>query len=172
MVKIKSQVLTLLFVFCILLTGCVAHSQQAPSTVVPSEIATPIQSKQELVKAVLAEAKIAEQYDRYLSSSVDLALNPETAKNAKFVAWMEALVVREAGWKYIEAKYVAQLEARFSEIELRKLLDLAKQPLIKKLLQAEIEAYADATGERRRLLSKFWDNYNLGLFSPPPEVLK
>jgi hypothetical protein len=172
MVKIKSRILKLLFVFFILLTGCVVNSQPAPSAKVPSEIAAPIQSQQELARAVLSEAGIAKQYDLYLGNGIDLALNPETARNPKFVAWMEALLVREAGWKYIESKYVAKLEATFSEAELRELLDLAKRPLMKKLLQAEIASYINATGERRRLLSKLWDDYNGGLFTPPPEIMQ
>lgn len=168
MVKIKSQVLTLLLVFFFFLIGCVTNAQQAPSVEVSPKMTTTIQSKQELARAVLSEAKIAEQYDVYLGNVTDMAFAPEMAKDTKFSAWMQALLVREAGWKYIEAKYVAKLEASFSETELRKLLDLAKQPLMKKLLQTEIEAYSDAGEERRRLLSRLLDNYNSGRFAPPP----
>ncbi|GET42563.1 No_hits_found [Microseira wollei NIES-4236] len=88
------------------------------------------------------------------------------------MAWMQALLEQQAGWKYVESKYVAQLEANFSETELRELLNLAKQPSMKKLLQFEIEAYLNTVGERRELLFKVWDDYNSGVFNPPPEVLR
>jgi arsenate reductase-like glutaredoxin family protein len=166
MLKIKLWISTLLLVFFISVSGCAANSQQAPSAT-----ATTIQSHQELAKVVLSEVGIAAQYDLHLGNSIDLALNPAAARNAKFVAWLQAQVVQKAGWKYAEAKYVTQLQASFSEQELKQLLTLAKQPLMKKLLRAESQAYADATSERRRLLDKFWNDYNSGLLNPPPEVL-
>ncbi|MFB2978630.1 hypothetical protein [Microseira sp. BLCC-F43] len=86
------------------------------------------------------------------------------------MAWMQSLLEREAGWKYVEAKYISQLEANFSETELKELLDLAKHPLMKKLLQSEIQAYTNTTGERRELLFKVWDGYNRGAFPLPPDV--
>lgn len=171
MVKIEPRFLMLLLVFCILLIGCVANSQQTSSEEVRSEMVTTLKSKQDLARAVLSEAGTPKRYDLYLSNSVDISVNPETAKNDKFMAWIQALFVQEAGWNYIEAKYVAQLEANFSETELRELLDLAKKPLIRRLLQAEIESYAESARERRGLLFKLWDKYNSGMFIPPPEVL-
>ncbi|HAZ45217.1 MAG TPA: hypothetical protein DDW76_37705 [Cyanobacteria bacterium UBA11369] len=170
MAKFKLCFLNIFLVFCILLAGCVDNNQRAFYKQVYSEMAATSTAKQELAKAVLLEAEIGNKYDLYLGNSIDMAVAPETEKKAKFVAWMQALLVREAGWKYVEGKYIDQLEANFSETELKELLNLAKQPLMKKLRQAEIQAYINTTGERRELLFKVWDGFNSGVFNPPPDV--
>ncbi|MBW4615740.1 MAG: hypothetical protein KME21_21165 [Desmonostoc vinosum HA7617-LM4] len=167
MVKIK-PFLMLLLVFCILLVGCLANSQQTSSREIRPEMVTTTKSKADLAIAVLSETGISKRYDLYLGNSVEIAVPP--TRNNKFMDWMQALFVREAGWNYIEAKYVAQLEETFSETELRELLALAKQSLIRRLVQAEIEAYSASAEKRRRLLSTLWDKYNSGVFNPPPEV--
>lgn len=172
MIKFKSRVLTLLLVFCISLIGCVVNSQQISSKEVGSEMVAMADSKQVLARDVLSEIGMPERYNLYLGNSVDIALSPETASNNKFIAWMQSLFVEEAGWSHIEDQYITQLSANFSETELRELLDLAKQPLMKKFLQTEIEAYANSSEERRNLLVQLWNNYNNGMFSPPPEVLQ
>jgi hypothetical protein len=64
------------------------------------------------------------------------------------------------------------MEASFSEKELRELMTISEKPIMKKLLQAEIISYTEATLERHRLLSKLWDKYNGGFFIPPPDVLQ
>jgi hypothetical protein len=172
MVRLKLRFLSLLLIVFVLFTGCVANSQQAISiTTKVAEVKSP-PSKQALARAVLAEAGMANQYDLYLGNSLDLAVPSETAKNAKFMAWMQNLLVQEAGWNYVESQYIGQLEANFSEQELKDLLNFAKQPLLQKLLQAEMQAYTDTAEERRKLLSKLWDDYNSGRFNPPPEVLQ
>lgn len=43
---------------------------------------------------------------------------------------------------------------------------------MKKLLQAEVQAYADASEERRKLLEKVWLDYNSGKIIPPQDVLR
>lgn len=172
MVKIESWFFTLLLVFCILLTGYVANGHQELLAKESSDISSSIQNKLKLARTVLLEAGIDKKYDLYLGNGIDLALNPEASKKPKFVAWMEGVLVREAGWKFIEDKYLTQMEAIFSEKELRELMTIAEKPIMKKLLQAEIISYADATLERRRLLSRLWDKYNGGFFIPPPDVLQ
>jgi hypothetical protein len=85
---------------------------------------------------------------------------------------MQSVLVREAGWAKIEDKYIARLETSFSESELKELLNLSERPLVKKLLQDEIQAYTDVSEERRKLLFKVWDDYNSGIINPPSELLK
>jgi hypothetical protein len=172
MVKIESWIFTLLLVFCILLTGYVANSQQEFSKTGYTERLSSTQTKFKLARTVLSEAGIDKKYNLYLGNGIDLALNPETSKKPKFVKWMEGVLVREAGWKFIEDKYLTQMEVSFSEKELRELINIAEKPIMKKLLQTEILSYADATVERRRLLSQLWDKYNGGFFIAPPEVLQ
>jgi hypothetical protein len=191
MIKVESRILAFLLMLGIALAGCIANFQQTLSAKAASAQASPRQSqpvqsqpapakpaqprpdlaKQELARAILSEAGIAKQYNLHLGVGIDMALSPETAKKTKFVAWLESLLVREAGWKYAENTYAAQLVANFSDAELQELLSLVKQPLLKKLAQTEMKSYKAATEERRRLLSNLWDNYTRGLFVPPPDAM-
>ncbi len=171
MIKIKPFWL-LLFVFCAFAVGCLANLNQASSVAVSTAIVAADQSKQDLVIAVLSEAGIAKQYDLYLGNSVDIVVPLETTSNDKFMAWLQALCVREAGWDSIAAQYIDQLEKDFSETELRELLALTQQSLVARLVQSEMEAYAASAAERRRLLAVLWENYNSGVFTPPPEIFQ
>jgi hypothetical protein len=81
-------------------------------------------------------------------------------------------LARVAGWKYVESQYVARLESNFSEMELQELLDLAKRPLMKKLLRTEIQAYEETGEKRARLLWKAWDDYNSGKINVPSNLLR
>jgi hypothetical protein len=65
-----------------------------------------------------------------------------------------------------------RLEADFSETELQELLNLSKQPLMKKLLKAEVQAYSEVGKERRKLLFQIWDDYNSGKIEAPKDILK
>lgn len=169
MVKIEQLFSKFLLAFCIFLAACSANSQPEPSKEVQSEIVNTAESKQKLAKYVLSEIGIAEQYDLYLGNIVE-AVSPST--NPKFNTWLQGVFVREAGWKHVESKYIAVLEANFSEAELKQLLTLSKQPVMKKLRQAEVQAYTDASEERRKLLEKVWYDYNSGKINIPPEVLQ
>ncbi len=155
---------------CTILAACTANSQPDPSKPSPA-IGNVVQSKQELARAVLSEIGIAQQYDRYLGNIVDITVAPANYK-PKFHTWMQGVLAREAGWKHAESKYLTRLEATFSEAELQELLTLAKQPLMKKLMQAEVQAYGDAAPERRKRLDKVWNDYNSGRIQMPPEILK
>ncbi|MEX0271904.1 DUF2059 domain-containing protein [Leptolyngbyaceae cyanobacterium UHCC 1019] len=158
-----------LLVVCIGLAACTANSQPEPFQQ-SSAIGNTVQSKSELARAVLSEIGIAQHYDLYLGNSVDITVAPFT--RPKFHAWLQGILAQQAGWKYAESKYIVRLEATFSEAELKELLTLAKQPVMKKLLQAEVQAYVDAAPERRKLLQKVWNDYNSGRIQMPPEVLK
>lgn len=171
MIKLKS-LLVLLLLFCLLVVSCVTHSQQASLGETHPDMVITAKAKEDLVMAVLSEAKTPNRYDLYLGNSIDIALPPETTSNVRFMNWIQALFAKEAGWSHIEDQYTTQLKEKFSEAELRELLNLVKQPLVKRLVQAEIEAYSASAKERRRLLSKLWDNYNRGMFKPPSETLQ
>jgi hypothetical protein len=144
-----------LLVSCLLLVGCTAN---------------PTKSKQELAKELLAEIGIAQKYDMHFASIIDMAVAP--ASKPKFDAWLQGVLVQGAGWKHAEAKYIARLEADFSEAELQELLNLSKQPLMKKLLQSEVLAYGDVGKERRKLLFQVWDDYNSGKIEAPKDILR
>jgi hypothetical protein len=163
MIKLSFRVLAALFVSCVLFISCAANSQQIA--------APPLQTKRELAKAVLAEAGIAQRYDLYLGNSIDMAMASPAPSNLNLMAWLKSLVAKEAGWKFAEPTYVTQLEANFSAPELKELLALAKQPLMKKLLQVDFDAYVAAGGERRKQFFQVWDGYNSGQFNVPAEVL-
>jgi hypothetical protein len=165
MFQTKKSYLKLALILFALLTACVANSQQSLPTKVNSETL----SKHELAKEVLTSTGVAEKYNLYLGNSLDISL-PST--KPKFRQWMQEVLVREAGWVKIEDKYIARLEASFSESELKELLNLSKRPLVRKLLQNEIQAYVDVSEERQKLLFKVWDDYNSGIINPPSELLK
>jgi hypothetical protein len=145
----------LLLVSCLFLVGCTA---------------TPAKSKQELAREILTEIGIAQKYDMHFASIIDMTVAP--AFKPKFDAWLQGILVQGAGWKHVEAQYIARLEADFSEAEPQELLNLSKQPLMKKLLQAEVGAYADVGKERRKLLFQIWDDYNSGKIEAPKDILK
>ncbi|UBF27905.1 DUF2059 domain-containing protein [Kovacikia minuta CCNUW1] len=153
-----------------MLTTCAATSQQKTSKEVSENPVTKIQSRRELAREVLRETGISQKYNLYLGNSVDLGL-PFSTRNSKYREWLQAVLAREAGWAKIEDKYIARLEADFSESELKELLNLSRQPLMKRLLQNEMQAYVDSSEERRKLLSQVWDDYNSGKINPPPEVM-
>lgn len=162
MIKLNFRWLAALFVSCVLFISCAANSQNIAEP--------PIQTQRELAKAVLAEAGIDQRYDLYLGNSIDMAMFSPEPRNLKLMAWLKSLVAKEAGWKFAETTYVTQLEANFSAPELKELLALAKQPLMKKLLQADLDAYVAAGGERRKRFFQVWDDYNYGKFDIPAEV--
>jgi hypothetical protein len=160
---------------CFSLAACTASSQQVTqveaSKEARSEVVAATKSKQELAREVLAEIGIAQRYDLHFMGIADMSVGPLTSKS-KFYAWLHQLMVQGAGWKHAEAKYIARLESDFSEAELQELLSLAKQPLLKKLLKAEFQAYEEVTPERRKLLLQVWDDYNSGKINVPPDILK
>ncbi|MEP1079600.1 hypothetical protein NDI52_29770 [Leptolyngbya sp. PL-A3] len=167
----KSFLFVITLLVSLLVVIGTAYSQQFLSEGAKAEHSASINANQELARAVLSETGIAERYDLYLGNAMDLATSPEMARNTQFVAWLNELTVQEAGWKYVEAQYIDRLNSHFSEAELTALLELAKQPLMQKWIQFEVESYLGSVEERRRLLFLLWENYNNAVFTPPPEAL-
>jgi hypothetical protein len=173
MLKLGSWFSKLLILLCIaialFISSPATNSQEKRPKSTHSEIITTVQSKQDLARAVLLETGIAKQYDLYLDNCFDIAfLNPS---DTRLRAWLRGISTQAAGWNHVEEQYIAQLVTHFSQAELKQLLNLAKQPLMKKLLQAEIQAYIDSSVARRKLLAKVWEDYQVGAITPPTEVL-
>ena len=174
--KLKSSLISLLILPHLWLIACVSF---ASFTVIasaetsqdsPTSITVPLKSKKQLAREVLVELGIGKQYDLYFWNSVDISI--VNGSRTKFSAWLQKTLARVAGWKYVESQYVARLEANFSEMELQELLDLAKRPLMKKLLRAEIQAYEETGEKRARLLWQAWDDYNSGKINVPSNILR
>ena len=134
----------------------------------PSSNTTAIKSKKQLAQEVSIELGIGEKYDLHLKSVVDMAIGANS--KPQFRTWLHSTLTKFTGWKYVESEYGARLEANFSETELKELLELAKLPLMKKLLRAEIQAYADTSDKRLKLFQKFWEDYNSGLINEPKNL--
>ncbi|MBD2175982.1 hypothetical protein H6F42_03485 [Pseudanabaena sp. FACHB-1998] len=140
------------------------NSQQSPTSTVS------IKSKKQLARELLVELGIGKQYDLSFWNMVDFAYG--TGTRTKFSEWLQQMLAQSAGWKYVEPQYVASLEANFSEMELMELLDLAKRPLMKKLVRSQIQAYEETGEKRARLIFKVWEDYNSGKINIPPNLLK
>lgn len=169
MMKLQTILLTLLSL-CFLSMGAVVKTPAIASEDIQTEGKTLVNVSHDLAKEVLATIGIPQTYDLYLRNSIDIGITPEMAEDEALMAWFDQLFVEEAGWSYVEAIYIAQLEANFSEAELRELVELVKNPLIQRLVKTEIEAYGASTEQRRKLFFQLWENYNSGQFSPPPDT--
>jgi hypothetical protein len=154
-----------LVVCCSFLPCSIVYSQQA--TTKPPATTT---VKGKLASEVLSTLGIDRRYDLYFDHALGLLLSPGVS--SKFQAWMTEMLAREAGWNKTQSQYIAKLEANFSEPELRDLLKLAQQPVMKKLLRVEIQVYTETSPQRRRLLERVWSDYSEGKIAPPDDVLK
>lgn len=125
-----------------------------------TEQLTVTKTKKQLAREVIAELGIGKQYDLYFWNSVDIVRG--SGNRNKFGSWLQKLFARVSGWQYVESDYVSVLDSNFSETELQELLKLAKNPLMKKLLMSEIQAYEQTGNKRAQLLWKAWDDYNSG----------
>ena len=146
----------------------VAYAETSSDLRSPSSNTTATKSKKQLTQEVLVELGIGEKYDLHLKSVVDMAIGANS--KPQFRTWLHSTLTKFTGWKYVEFEYGARLEANFSETELKELLELAKLPLMKKLLRAEIQAYADTSDKRLKLFQKFWEDYNSGLINEPKNL--
>lgn len=169
MFKTRLHTLRFLLVACIFIAACSANAQKETLKPTRLEPSATTQSKEKLVREVLIELEIAQQYDLYLNSSIDMAI-PASKGTDRWREWLQGVVKEEAGWEYIEDQYISQLKSDFSADELAELVNLAKHPLMKKLLQTNMKAYMNAAPKRRKLLGKVWSDYNSGKISPPPGV--
>ena len=77
------------------------------------------------------------------------------------------MFAQEIGWKHFKDAYTARLEADFSEDELKELLKLSKQPLMRKLLQSEVKTYIDTSKQRFKMGFELWNSYNDGKINLP-----
>ena len=148
----------------------IAYAEKSQDPKILAETTAYMGTKNKLVRELLIELEIGKQYDLFFWNSVDIATG--YGERTKFSAWLQKTLAQVAGWKYVELKYAARLEADFSEAELKELLELAKRPLIKKLLQSEIQAYEETGGIRARLLYKAWDDYNSSKIDIPQDLFK
>lgn len=171
MIRIKVWLFRLLLSACVFLAACALNSQPAPLTAGQSGVVAAAKAPQELAAQVLSEMGIADRYNQHFGNSVDIVL-PPSANNSKLGDWLQKMIAREAGWKYAESKYTAALTANLSEAELKELLAIAQQPVMKKLMQTEAQAYIDSASVRRSRLQQVWDDYNSGKISVPPEVMR
>lgn len=169
----KVLIAFLLAVFCTFIAANAVLSQQVASCEMNrSAITTTAASnKQQLAKEVLSELGIARRYDLYFDHAMGLVLGPGYNASSKFSAWLREILAQNAGWKCVENEYAARLEADFSEAELQELLELSEQPVMKKLLRSETQAYIDTAQKRFDLLNAVWENYQEGNINPPPDVL-
>jgi hypothetical protein len=127
--------------------------------------------KRSLAKTVLVDLGVAERFDVYLTRGADQTAGGPV-RNLKLHRWLQGLWIQELGWTKVEEAYLAHFEAKFSEAELRELLALSKSPTVKKLLNAEVEAFRSTFEARNQIFGIFWLRYNSMEFSPPPEALK
>jgi hypothetical protein len=168
-VKLRlSQFLALLLAICItFFTVYSANSQQLHLDRNQSKTFARETSKFKLASELLPEIGIAKRYDLHFDHLMGTLIG--NGRDAKLYTRFRKMFAREIGWERFKDAYAARLEADFSEDELKKLLNLSKQPVMKKLLQSEIKAYMDTSKQRFKIGFELWDNYNNGNISLPPE---
>jgi hypothetical protein len=171
MFKVKlqfSKFLALLLVVCFTCcTVSVANSQQLPLDTAQSKISAKETAKYKLASELLPEIGIATRYDLYFDHSMGMLIGK--GDELKLYARFRKMFAREIGWKRFKDAYAARLTADFSEAELKELLKLSKQPIIKKLLQSEFKAYTDTSKQGFKIGFELWDKYNSDLVKLPPE---
>jgi hypothetical protein len=161
--------LTLFTCIALSLFPTIAFAENTQDEQTPASITVPTKSKRQMAREVIAELGVGRQYDLFFWNSADISTG--TGVRTKFSAWLQTAIVRFAGWKYVESQYVSRLEANFSELELKELLELSKRPLLKKLLKTEIEAYEETAAKRTKLLWQFWNNFQIGNIEIPKDLL-
>ncbi|MBD2077013.1 DUF2059 domain-containing protein [Phormidium sp. FACHB-592] len=171
MFKVKLQLskfLALLLVVCFtLFTVYVANSQQLPLSKDQSPISAGETSKYKLASEVLPAIGISRRYDMHFDHLMGILIGK--GDDFELYARFRKMFAREIGWKHYKEAYAARLQADFSEDELKELLNLSKQPLMKKLLQSEVKAYLDTSKQRFKMGFDLWNNYNNGKISLPPD---
>jgi Uncharacterized protein conserved in bacteria (DUF2059) len=171
MFKLKLQFSKFLVLFLVVVcftffTVDVANSQRLPLAEAQSKTSARETSKYKLASEILPEIGIAKRYDLHFDHLMGTLLGQ---RNDKDYARFRKMFVREIGWKNFKDAYAARLKADFSEDELKELLKLSKQPVMKKLLQSEAKVYMDTSKQRFKMGSEFWNNYNDGKINLPPD---
>lgn len=171
MVKVKlqfSKFLALLMVICLTFFAVqVTKAQKAVLAEDQSQIAVKETSKYQLASEVLSAIGIASRYDMHFDHLMGTLIGK--GDDFKLYARFRQMFVREIGWEHFKDAYAARLEADFSEDELKELLNLAKQPLMQKVLQSEVKAYMDTSQQRFKMGFELWNNYNDGKISLPSD---
>ncbi|MCM1981743.1 DUF2059 domain-containing protein [Lyngbya confervoides] len=167
MFKLKvSQILGLMLIFCLaLMTVQTAKSQEIPQVADPSHLLAQSASKDMLAADVLRETGIAERYDMHFDHMMGMLIGDGNDSN--LYSRLRKMFAQEIGWSQFQDVYIGRLKADFSEDELQDLLELSKQPVMKKLLQSEAQAYTDASARRFKMGYELWLNYNEGKISLP-----
>lgn len=172
MFKVKLQFfkfLALMLVVCLtIFTVSVANARQLPLAATQSKISAKETAKSKLASELLAESGIAKRYDMHFDHLMGTLIVKDN--ESKLYAMFRKMFVREIGWKHFKDAYAARLAADLSEDELKELLKLSKQPVMKKLLQSEVKAYTKDTSKQRfKIGFKLWDEYNNGKINLPSE---
>jgi Uncharacterized protein conserved in bacteria (DUF2059) len=171
MFKVKLQLSKFLAWFLVVVcftffTVNVANSQRSPLSESQSKTSARETSKYKLASEILPEIGIAKRYDMHFDHLMGTLIGQRDDKD---YARFRKMFTREIGWKYFKDAYAARLKADFSEDELKQLLKLSKQPVMKKLLQSESKVYMDTSKQRFKMGFEFWDNYNNGKINLPPD---
>ena len=169
MIKVKlpfSKLLVLLLVVCLTFFAVqVPNAQKAVLAEDQSQIAVKETSKYQLASEVLSAIGIAQRYDMHFDHLMGSLIGK--GDDFELYARFRKMFIREIGWKHFEDAYVVRLTADFSEDELKELLKLANQPLMKKIFQSEVKAYGDTSRQRFGMGFVLWDNYNKGQIDLP-----
>jgi Ca2+-binding EF-hand superfamily protein len=163
-----SRFLTFLLVICFtFFTVYLANSQRLFLDQNQFKTSAGETPKYKLASEVLTETGIAKRYDMHFDHLMGTLIGK--GNDSKLYARFRKMLAREIGWKYFKDDYTERLQADFSRDELKELLTLSKQPVIKKLLQSEIKAYMDTSKKRFKMGFELWDKYNNGKISLPPD---
>lgn len=170
MFKLKLKVSRLLVLFlsiCFVFFAVqVTQAQTVAPADNPAQIMAQATSKEQLASEVLSAIGIAQRYDMHFDHVIGMLLGQD---NLGLSAKFKKMFIREIGWKHFADAYVERLVADFSEDELKELLKLAKQPLMQKILQSEVKAYADTSKQRFGMGVVLWDRYNQGQIDLPAD---
>jgi hypothetical protein len=171
MFKIKlqfSRSIALMLVVCFTcFTVYLANAQQLHLDAAQSKISAKETSKYKLASELLPEMGIAARYDLHFDHLMGTLIGK--GDDVKLYARFRKMFAREIGWNKFKDAYAARLAADFSEDELKELLKLSKQPVMKKLLQSEVKAYMDTSKQRFKIGFELWDKYNNGNINLPPD---
>jgi hypothetical protein len=172
MFKLKWQFSRFIALFLVVIcftffTVDVASSQRLSLGESQSKMSAKEISKDKLASELLPAIGIAKRYDLHFDHLLGTLIGK--GDELKLYARFRKMFAREIGWKHFKDAYAARLATDFSEDELKELLKLSKQPVMKKLLQSEVKAYLDTSKQRFKMGFELWDNYNNGKIILPPD---
>jgi hypothetical protein len=118
-----------------------------------------------LVESLIEKLDLPRRYDESIASKAAQASGPQS--DPKTSKWMHDLWIRELGWQKAKDSFIRHYAERFTESELRELLRLLDNPLVKRLLLSEADVLEATSQERAERFSKFWFRFNNLEFVPP-----